>query len=91
MIILRTKTLDQEKEILALESPHIVVRSDISSFRPNILGLFLIVTLHTSVDVQRIWSYVVTLQKVSDDDYVFEISEQHCSLNEQDKRSVCQS
>lgn len=52
MIILRTKTLDQEKEILALETPHIVVRSNTSSFCLNILMLFTVIMSQTLVDVE---------------------------------------
>lgn len=47
LIILRTKTLEQEKKggrgwggILALERPHIVVRSNSGSFWLNVLLVF---------------------------------------------------
>lgn len=41
LIILRTKTLEQKKKgILALERPHIVVRSNSSSFCLNVLLVF---------------------------------------------------
>ena len=43
LIILRTKTLEQEGGgggILALETPHIVVRSNSSSFCLNVLLVF---------------------------------------------------
>jgi hypothetical protein len=43
LIILRTKTLEQDggkKGILALERPHIVVRSNSSSFCLNVLLVF---------------------------------------------------
>jgi hypothetical protein len=48
MIILRTKILDQDKEVLALETPHIAVRSNTRLVMPERMLFFIMVLSHRS-------------------------------------------